>query len=246
MAEHPVLAGVIAPLDFEAAAFASQPPGASGLGLEICGIGGVAADRAARRLLARGVSLLVSFGTAGALGKGCAGDIVVPERVVDSAGQAFNAPPELIDVFCRALSGPPIPLRGMLLSADQALSDPAAKQRMHAETGAEAVDLESAAVARVAAGHVPFLAIRVIIDAADRSIPDAAMSSVEGSSHRLRRVLPALLKSPDQIPAMISLGLASRRAARSMRLCAEALTKSMSDPTFTGLISDSTSGQYRR
>ncbi len=242
MAEKPVFAGVIAALDFEAAAFASKSLCVRDLKLEICGMGSSAATRAARRLLAQGAGLLVSFGTAGALGQGVAGDIMVPDHVVDSSGNRCDAELAVVDFICRYLTGSAVVHRGMLLSVEQPLTDPAAKQTMHAGTGAEAVDLESAAIAKVAAGRVPFVAMRVIIDAADRAIPNVAVASVEGSAHRPGRILPALLKSPDQIPALISLGLAARRAGRSLRLCAAALAGAMTDPTLI----DSLSGSCRR
>jgi|GEM_PF-2608980 len=246
MAEPACFAGIVAALDFEAAAFKGKL--SPSLRLEVCGMGDEAAARAARRLLQQGAGMLVSFGTAGALGEAGAGAIMIPDRILGPGNARWACDPALIRLFSGHLSRrlPPSDqlMQGSLMSVGHAVVDPGEKRRLRIETGAEAVDLESAAIAKVAAAagsRVPFLAVRVIVDAADRVIPQAALLAIDGSASRPLRMLPALVKSPGQIPALVLLGLASRRANRSLRLCAGALSTAMTDPAFLDAIAGTSS-----
>lgn len=234
MAEPACFAGIVAALDFEAAAFKGKL--SSSLRLEVCGMGADAAGEAARRLLEQGAGLLISFGTAGALGDAGAGEIVVPDRVVDGPGICRETDAELTRILCRHLPASVAIRHGLLFSAGQPVTSPMEKRTLHGTTGAEAVDLESAAIAGAAAGRVPFLALRVIVDVAEQTIPQAALQAVDGTVSRPLTMLPALVKSPRQIPALLSLGLASRRAARSLSHCADALSAAMSDEGFLNAI----------
>ena len=63
----------------------------------------------------------------------------------------------------------------------------AAKAATRRETGAVAVDMESSAVAEVAAAsHVPFMAIRVIVDTALDAIPASVTAAGESGQIRIR------------------------------------------------------------
>jgi nucleoside phosphorylase len=108
-------------------------------------------ERIARRLgrtavvglgASRGVpeGRLVSFGIAGALsGDLPVGTVIDATRVVDESGDVL-------------WEGAPIgvsPARtGTILAASRIVDDPAERARLHAQTGADAVDMESGALAR--------------------------------------------------------------------------------------------------
>jgi adenosylhomocysteine nucleosidase len=95
---------------------------------------------------------------------------------------------------------------------------------LSARTGASAVDLESGAVARVAARHrLPFAVLRAVCDPAQRSLPPAALAALnsEGAIRTLS-VLGSIVARPWQIPALLRLALdaalARHALARSARI----------------------------
>ena len=165
------------------------------------GGGAEGAREAASRLVAGGVDTLLSFGLAGGLAPDLpAGAVLVPRRVVTWSGETWAADLDLATVL-----GTPA---GTILAADDVLATSAEKRAAWEATGAVAADLESGAVARVAAQHgLRFAVIRAICDPADRTLPAAALTALD----RHGRISPgALLRSlarrPGQIPALIALG----------------------------------------
>ncbi len=106
----------------------------------ITGIGMARAEARTRQLLARHqVDHVVVIGVAGGLAAEVAvGDVVVPEVVVDLRDGRELHPTPL---------GPTAP-RGRLCTSDDFITDPAALGRLRDE-GAVAIDMETAAIARV-------------------------------------------------------------------------------------------------
>jgi adenosylhomocysteine nucleosidase len=91
----------------------------------------------------------------------------VGDVVIDSRGQAVAAAAE---ACCAALPGQVF--FGAIASQPHALETPAAKAALAHETGALAVDMETAAVARAAAEHgIPLIAVRAISDTAHDPLP---------------------------------------------------------------------------
>jgi adenosylhomocysteine nucleosidase len=177
------------------------------LEVHVTGMGAPAAARAAARLVSRRPRALLAAGFCGALDPDLrVGDLVAAERVVDEAsGEAFAADPDLL----AAAPG----RRGTLVSAVRLARDPADRSRLKGD----AVYVARGAVARAAAAAgVPFLALRAVTDAAGHGLPDfARMADADG---RLRAGLGArhLLRHPGEIPALVRLGPAARRAGRSL------------------------------
>jgi hypothetical protein len=102
---------------------------------------------------------LVSFGLAGALHAGVAiGEVLDATRVVDESGSLL-------------WEGPGLGLgRGAtILGADALIHDPAERARLHAASGADAVDMESAVLAR--SGRLAGVL---------RAVSDDAASVIEG------------------------------------------------------------------
>lgn len=174
------------------------------------------AEAAAAWLAGRNVACLVSFGLAGGLDPALRpGDIVVPARVLEG-DHAFPTDPDLSARFG--------PRQGTLLAGAAIVADAAEKALLFARTGALAVDLESGAVARVAARHgLPFAAVRAVCDPAGRSLPPAALVAL---NHRgaiaLLHVLAALVRQPGQLPALIALGRDAAAARAALRRCVRA------------------------
>ncbi|HEX7382631.1 MAG TPA: hypothetical protein VF265_10820 [Nevskiaceae bacterium] len=181
----------------------------SGVRLRLAGMGAERAAKAAQKLLDDGAGALVSWGTCGALQSELfAGDVVLPHAVRDEAGTVYDTDARWRTRVRAALS-PELGSahEGVLLSAARPWATAAEKRRGGA-AGAAVVDMESAAVARVALDvGVPFLAIRVIVDAVDVTIPSAAIAGVD----TLGRVRPwpfalQLLRRPGQLMRLPRLG----------------------------------------
>lgn len=215
---------IVAALDWEMDAFASCPAGKGRLLFETTGPGPAAAADGARRAVAFGAKCLVSWGAAGALRHGEPGDIVLAERVIDDSLREIATDASLTETLARALE-PVAPIhRGTLVSAPDPVTSVAGKRALAEASGAIAVDMESAAIADVAsASGLPFVVVRVIVDRSDRAVPAAAIAGMDGSRTRPGRVLAGLLKSPGETGDLVALGMAARRARRTLRDCAPIL-----------------------
>jgi adenosylhomocysteine nucleosidase len=132
------------------------------------GPGPARARAAAEALIAAGAETLASFGVAGALDPRLKpGDLVVATAAIDADGTRYAA--ELREFG----------IRGAILTQAHPVASAEEKRRLFAETGALAVDMETAAVAAVAcrAGR-RFVAVRAICDAAARALPSAAVAAM--------------------------------------------------------------------
>ncbi|MFO1080083.1 MAG: phosphorylase [Reyranellaceae bacterium] len=178
--------------------------------------GGGDADRLERTLeqqihRARG---LASIGIGGGLAPGLkVGDWAVADTVLArdmrwQTDEAWSA--RLVD----RLGG----RRGAMLGSDAIVATAADKARLHAATGALAVDMESHVVARVAARHgLPFVALRVISDPAERGLPPAALVGMApDGGPALGAVLRSLISRPGQLPALLRLARDAERAFGSL------------------------------
>ncbi|MEM9384976.1 MAG: purine and other phosphorylase-like protein, family 1 [Pseudomonadota bacterium] len=177
-----------------------------------------------------GTPALLGFGVAGALTPDLvAGDVLLASELIDdSCSQvlALDPPPSS---FRDRLQDGGLRLRtGTLVSTDTVVSTPQAKNALRERwRAASAVDMESAAYAREAQRlGMPFSTFRVIIDEADMAIPRAAASSLgaDGETH-LPTLLLRLLRDPAQLPALMRLGRAWRRAQASLHACGRLLSE---------------------
>jgi adenosylhomocysteine nucleosidase len=184
-----------------------------GLPVDIGGGTASGAQAAARRLVASGATGLISFGLAGGLDPALrAGVLLVPTAVWIDDRSVPTDP-----LLSQRLGGCSA---GLLLGAGDVVATASAKAALFAATGAVAVDLESGAVARVAAEHhLPFAVLRAICDPAERDLPPAALIALDRrGAIGLMRVLGSLLAHPAQIPALLTLAadaVAARRALRT-------------------------------
>ena len=92
------------------------------------------------------------------------------------------------------------------------------KQAVNRETGAYAIDMESAAVARTADRHQhPFLAVRAIADPAHMDFPAAVTRALNPRGDvRMGRLLGHLALHPQEIPGLIALGRAFGAAMNTL------------------------------
>jgi len=223
MARHAAIGvGVVAALGREARALTSLQTG--GWRLDVAGPGPAAAARAADRLIAAGSRLLISWGSAGALGGADSGTIILPAEVVDERGRCFALDPALTAAAAGLFDGVAPVLRGRLVTVGAPVATPAAKAALAQSSGALAVDMESAAVVgRADATGCAALVIRAIVDRADQVVPAAALAALDGRRIRIGRMLGPLLRRPGQIPELVALGRASGQARRALAGCARRL-----------------------
>ena len=183
------------------------------LGGVIAAGGGTAegVETAAEALAAGGVSALVSFGLAGGLDPRLKpGHLLIP-RAVLAAGETWPTDPAL----ARSLGGPTVEL---ILGEGAVVTSAAAKHQLWRTTGAAAVDLESGAVARVAARHdLPFAALRAVCDPAARTLPRAALAALDAEGRvRKMRLLAFVLLHPADLPGLVALAADSALAFRAL------------------------------
>jgi adenosylhomocysteine nucleosidase len=183
--------GFIAALDAECASLRRQAArGGSWLVVQ-SGPGAARAAVAAERAVDAGVTLLVSWGLAGGLdAKLVPGTVVVPRRVLQR-----DAEPLAVDAVWHmrlAVLADEFRLeQGDLLTAPAALESAEAKRAAAAATRAVAVDMESAAIAAVAArAGVPFVVLRVVIDGVADALPRGAEQWID--ERGVRRLAPTL------------------------------------------------------
>jgi adenosylhomocysteine nucleosidase len=179
------------------------------------GIGGgtpAGAADAADSLVDQGAEALVSFGLAGGLNPAlAAGAVLVPSRVVEGAETYFCDP-----ALVARLGGETC---AVLLAGDAIAITAVEKASLFARHGADGVDLESGAVARVASARgVKFAVLRAVCDPAGRDLPPAALQALDGGGKiGLLRVIASVLRKPAQLPGLFKLARDARAARDALK-----------------------------
>ncbi len=154
-------------------------------------------------------SLLICSGYAG----GLSNELQIGDVVFDARGTPFTAPQIT-------------PLRsvaGRIVASDSAAETPEAKLAMHRETGALAVDMESAAIAEICTrAGIPMVSLRAISDSAQDALPVPMEHWFDLDRQRPRALglLRYLAGNPKQIGPFIRFlrGLPKARAALTRAL----------------------------
>lgn len=154
---------------------------------------------------------IISIGLGGALAPGLrVADWVVAGRVLDRE-EWFEADPAWSARLAERLPGARI---GDIVGQDGMVITRADKSALRAATGALAVDMESHVAARIAAAQsLPFAAVRVISDTADRDLPPAVLAGMKpDGGMNLAGVLASVARDPRQLPALVRTGRDAGRA----------------------------------
>lgn len=185
-------------------------------GIEVLAGGGDGArlERELQALLTAGPALVLSTGLGGGLDLALA----VGEVVIDGD-------PAVVEALAMAL---PSAIRAPVVGQDAIAAGISGKARLRQTTGAAAVDMESHIAARLARRYgVPFAAIRVISDAADETLPPAALVGMRPDGGiALGAVLASLARRPAQLPALIRTGRHAGLAHKVLRDVYDALGRS--------------------
>jgi len=170
----------------------------------IAGGGDATRLEAALEARAESASALLSIGLAGALAEGLVpGDWVIGDATT----------PRWRDHLAMRLPRARI---GSVFADGTMAFDAAVKRRLHTETDAIAVDMETHVVKRVAERRgLPLAILRVISDDVKRTLPPAARVGMRADGGiALGAVLASLILHPGQIPALVGV---ARDASRGMR-----------------------------
>lgn len=189
--------------------------------LLVSGIGAERAKQATRQMIDAGSDVLLSCGTAGAIAPGLQpGDLIVPETVIAFNGEIYQTAKYWRSSIVNRLSECPGNIYlGKLADSMHILTTIADKYEHHTRDWAQAVDMESASIAEMAAEYeIPCVIIRIISDSSAMAIPDIALKvSNPYGQVSPGRLLRQLLTRPGQIPDLYRLGMGFRAATKTMR-----------------------------
>jgi len=225
--------GIIAALPFEAACIAGNDirPGtyqfvAPNLYVFSAGTGPDNASRAAKTLIDLDVDAIMSWGVAGSLIPNLvSGDIVMPVMVLDTDGQCFPVNQRWHAALKIKLRDQGVHSEGSLISTFTVQADVRLKSELHRSTQAIAVDMESAAIAKVANSvDKPFAVIRTIFDSLSMRVPTSSVNAINQYGQvSLPKLIFGLTQRPAELlqyPKLInSFAKAKRSLQRVVELC---------------------------
>lgn len=196
------------------------------------GPGQTQASRAARRAVADGAAALMSFGLAGALEAALEpGTVVLPSRIVTEDGHEARVHPVWRQALVERLARGFALAHGSLLSADRVLEAPDAKAAAGRAHGVIACDMESAAIAAVAAAAgLPFVALRVIADRVADRLPEDVASWIDSAGNARLASILAVIARPSQWRATCVLVRRFGAARRVLRRLGPELRAAAHDP----------------
>jgi adenosylhomocysteine nucleosidase len=220
--------GVIAALSVERAGLDGAKYGVADITFHQSGPGAPRAEATARAAVTAGADALLAWGLAGGLVTDLApGDVVLPERGLTLAGGEWRADARWHAALA-AMLGAGFKLHtGALVSVVEVVTSPRDKEAMARSSGAVAVDMESAAVAAVAAeAEVAFAAVRVVADGSADALPADVAKWIDAAGNR--RILPLLgaAVAPAEWPMLLKLASRYRVARRTLEGVAHCLLPS--------------------
>jgi hopanoid-associated phosphorylase len=170
------------------------------------------------RAAAAGAGAFLSMGIAGGLLPGLRpGAIIIASAVVANEAR-IRTTSSWSDNLNRAI---PESVMGDIAGVDRMTAEISDKISLRRMTGAASVDMESHVVARIADRYaIPFAAIRIISDPAERGLPPAAQAGLAPDGRvNIMGVIHALMVAPGQIPALVQTALNARTAFGTLSRC---------------------------
>lgn len=197
----------------------------------ISGIGAARARAAGQRLLALGANSLLSWGTAVALDPALGpGQLLLPSQVLQADRTPLPISTDWQQQLCGHLKKRFAVSDQPLINTDVVLARPDDKQRLFAESGAGAADMESAAVAKLARdAGVRFVIVRAIADTVTTKFPAWTNNIIDeyGRVRPASLLLPLLLHPADWLSFF--------RLARDFSTALNTLRAVLQDGGFTHL-----------
>jgi nucleoside phosphorylase len=180
-----------------------------GVATLIVGIGRENAEKSVRAFLAGGTlappSLVMTCGFAGGLNP----DLKLGEVVFQIGDGKLEIGNALLAAGAKS---------ARFFCADRIATTVAEKQALRAQTGADAVEMESAAIHAVCAERgIPCATVRVISDTAHEDLPlDFNVLAKADKSLDFGKLAWAIARSPGKIPALMALGKKTSFAAQQL------------------------------
>ncbi len=177
------------------------------------------ARRAADGLVAEGATALISWGCAGGLQESILpGTLILPDKIMTSDQTALFVDDSWRERLLQRLAKEVDVIGGALIESPAVLSSPPEKTALYKRSGALAVDMESAAIARVAASaRLPFLAVRAVSDSAAMAIPALSLTATDAFGRvRLFQLLVSLARRPHHLSDLIRVGLGFHAAQKTL------------------------------
>ncbi|MEQ1528391.1 MAG: phosphorylase [Methylococcales bacterium] len=191
-----------------------------------CGAGYHNAQRGAQQLLSEGATRLISWGCAAALSENLKpGDLILADSLLTAEHQVLGINAQWHGFTKNLLSAVLTIKTGLLAESVSLVSSSQAKQQIHVQTRALALDMESAAIARVAAQQgLPFLVLRAIADPVSMNLPQAVSHALNADGDVvLSKLLLFLAGHPNELPGLIKLGWHFHAATKTLKLIAKQL-----------------------
>jgi adenosylhomocysteine nucleosidase len=196
----------------EAAAFRKIVAGKSGVAVLIVGIGRENAEKSIRKYLAANApELVLTCGFAGGLDPG----LKIGEVVFDIPDRKQMEPP-YVGCYKQLVAAGARPAK--FFCADRIATTVSEKRKLRAETGAEVVEMESAAIQAVCAERgIPCVTVRVISDTAEEDLPlDFNALAKPDKSLDFGKLAWAIATSPGKIGALMALQKKTSLAAQKL------------------------------
>src|SRR5450432_3516364 len=188
----------------EAAPFRKIAAGKTGITILLTGIGRQNAEKSLREFLAtHSPKLVLTCGFAGGLNPDLKlGDVVFETSDETLRAKFFGAGAKSLKIF----------------SADRIATTVAEKKKLRAETGADAVEMESAAIHAVCRERgIPCATVRVISDTAGEDLPlDFNALSKPDKNLDFGKLFLAIAKSPGKIDALMALQKKTKYASEQL------------------------------
>jgi len=175
----------------------------------IVGIGRENAVKSVRKfLVTHSPELVLTCGFAGGLNP----NLKVGDVLFEPIGLT-GTNPRLKEIFIKAGAKP-----ASFYCADRIATTVAEKRELRTQTGADVVEMESAAIQAVCAEHgLPCATVRVISDTADEDLPlDFNALSKADKSLDFRKLFLTIAKSPGKIGALLALQKKTSFAAKQL------------------------------
>ena len=190
------------------------------ISIQLAGMGPDNAASAAHKLLSLGCKALLSWGCAAALAqKLLPGDCLIPKSVIseelmtsiDVDNLWHQNVYERLSPKVRVYTDP-------LAGSSELVSGAAEKVALGERTGAYGLDMESAAIAKVANEfNVPFVAIRCIADPASMNLPDSVAIAMNDTGElNIAKLIMHTLIHPSNIDGLIQLASNFKAAQNSL------------------------------
>lgn len=172
-------------------------------------------------LLSKGATALISWGCAAATDENLRpGDLLLPDGFVAEDGSQHPADVEWQQAVYQNTTNHCQIQTGKMLGVDRLVTSPLEKKALARKHHVIALDMESAALAKLAQQrHVPFIAVRAIVDPADMELPNSICNAMgQWAQVNYFKLLMSLLAHPGDMPGLIKLGRNFQSAQNTLRL----------------------------